>query len=449
MMWLKTGTLVVLLPFLFACQFVADSNNPMEESEILATTQQFPGPMPNYTGIPTGPDLQLPGTVDSSFANYGYLPLDFGVTTMEFPTSFAIDSSDRIIIAGTSDCDITHSSSFLIARYTVDGSPDNAFGVNGRVSFAPAPSPLPPGGVTYERNTAYGVAVRDDGEIVVAGYSTNIMPTPTPTETPKKAVLFPVSDIGKIGTAHFDITYNLFYNPISIGTTNPDTLVLAQLPSTLQISKFSSTSNTQQPIYVPSQLSSPINMVAQPNGSILINGVYNGNSNFGVARLTADTNALDTSFGTLNGGSRNGIAYTQYADTSTSTPHALALQSDGNILVAGSRNFTSGTETMMEGMIVRFTADGSIDTSFGGNNDGRALLKKPARGIAVQSDSKILVTMGGGGTARLNSDGTLDTNFGEGGYSAVGGTMIRLQSDGKIIVGIIHMGGGFFQRLWP
>jgi uncharacterized delta-60 repeat protein/uncharacterized repeat protein (TIGR02543 family) len=123
--------------------------------------------------------------------------------------------------------------------------------------------------------------------------------------------------------------------------------------------------------------------------------------------------------------------------------NAIAVQSDGKILLGGS--FTSyGLSTLRSG-IMRLNADGSLDTNFtvgtGTTNSGTGT--EYVYAIAVQSDGKILI--GGsfakyngtvrGHIARLNTDGTLDTTFDPG--TGTSGTIysIAIQSDGKILIG--------------
>lgn len=114
----------------------------------------------------------------------------------------------------------------------------------------------------------------------------------------------------------------------------------------------------------------------------------------------------------------------------------IALQSDGKTLLGGS--FTS-FEGVSQNRIIRVHDDGSKDTSFnigtGFNND--------VFEIAVQSDGKILV--GGSFTQfnglnanaiiRLNSNGTVDQTFNTNAGFNQFVQAIGIQSDGKLIVG--------------
>jgi uncharacterized delta-60 repeat protein len=121
--------------------------------------------------------------------------------------------------------------------------------------------------------------------------------------------------------------------------------------------------------------------------------------------------------------------------------HGLAVQGDGKIIAAG------GGEGYF--LMARYNPDGSLDSSFDG--DGRVVLDVSSSSgwglfadIALQPDGKIVA--GGGHTftaqgivARYNADGSLDSSFGNGGifqHPDFAGPIgdVELQSDGRIVV---------------
>jgi uncharacterized delta-60 repeat protein len=124
---------------------------------------------------------------------------------------------------------------------------------------------------------------------------------------------------------------------------------------------------------------------------------------------------------------------------------ALAVQTDGKIIVGGSFATYNGTNIRF---LARLNTDGTRDLSF---NPGGAGPDGPVDGIAIQPDGKILI--GGAFTSyngdpaasdrimRLNADGTRDLTFNPGGTGAAGGNFvdaITVQIDGTILI------GGFF-----
>jgi uncharacterized delta-60 repeat protein len=170
-----------------------------------------------------------------------------------------------------------------------------------------------------------------------------------------------------------------------------------------------------------------IAIAVQPDGKILIGGefaTYNGTARKGIARLNAD-GSLDTNF-------NPGTGVDNYVD-------AIALQSDGKIIIGGRFTTYNGTN---RSSIARLNADGSLDTGFLSTGTG---VDDYVGAIAVQPDGKIIIggeftTYNGtarNGIARLNSNGSLDTNFnpgtGTGSRSEI--REIRVQPDGKILIG--------------
>jgi uncharacterized delta-60 repeat protein len=168
----------------------------------------------------------------------------------------------------------------------------------------------------------------------------------------------------------------------------------------------------------------------QSDGKIVIGGNFlgfNGAPTKYIARLNSD-GTLDGTFTTNNG---TGL---------DNTVSALAVQSDGKIVICGSFTVFNG---ILVNRIARLNSDGTLDTAFAANTGTGAT--GPLSAIAVQSDGKIV--LGGnffdfnGATVscivRLNSDGTRDTAFTTGNGTGANTTVsaITVQSDGKIVIG--------------
>jgi uncharacterized delta-60 repeat protein len=147
-------------------------------------------------------------------------------------------------------------------------------------------------------------------------------------------------------------------------------------------------------------------------------------TNFAVARYES-TGEPDTSFGTVV--PANGTTTTSFPNgAAADTARDLAIQSDGKLVMAGaSRQNGTGADLAL----ARYNANGTLDTGFGGG-DGRVTTDfeggdDHANAVAVQSDGKIVVaglaTIGAPGSeqsdfavARYNADGTPDASFGGG-----------------------------------
>jgi uncharacterized delta-60 repeat protein len=155
----------------------------------------------------------------------------------------------------------------------------------------------------------------------------------------------------------------------------------------------------------------------------------------------AQPGQLDTSFG---GDGKVTTDVTARGDFGA----GVAIQADGKIVVVGGASW----ERNPKFVLVRYNADGTLDTSFGG--DGRVTTNFTRRedaawGVAIQADGKIVAAGDAGlrtgnsrfAVARYNADGTLDLTFsGDGKVTTqltrhddpVSGA--ALQSDGKIVI---------------
>ena len=124
---------------------------------------------------------------------------------------------------------------------------------------------------------------------------------------------------------------------------------------------------------------------------------------------------------------------------------ALALQSDGRILLAGRFTQVNGTNRQY---VARLNSTGSLDLSF----DPGAGPDNEVRSVALQTDGKVILggeftTVAGvprGYVARLNANGTLDTSFNPAVLTHVVGvtplvSSVVVQPDGKIL-----LAGSFF-----
>jgi uncharacterized delta-60 repeat protein len=196
-------------------------------------------------------------------------------------------------------------------------------------------------------------------------------------------------------------------------------------------------------------------LALQPDGKILLAGQNSEATGASGAIARYDANGqLDDTFG---GG---GIAV-----TSVAAPTAIALQPDGKILLAAGGNvvgfgFAAPAVSLAQvaGIISRYNANGSLDTSFG--ISGQVASVVVASAIAVQtgggcsSDCKILVggtvvttlniNNGNGigfGLVRYNSNGSVDTAFGGGGVVATSFSLNPAQPDATLFALALQSNG--------
>lgn len=155
----------------------------------------------------------------------------------------------------------------------------------------------------------------------------------------------------------------------------------------------------------------------QADGKIVVAGYYEAGAFNKIAVVRYNANgSLDAGFGT------GGIVTTSVG-SNDDFAYAVAIQTDGRIVVAGSSN-NGGNDSFA---IVRFTVAGVLDTTF--NITGKVTTSigtgnSAANGVAIQTDQRIVAagyafngTNNDFAVARYNSNGTPDGTFGTAGIS--------------------------------
>jgi uncharacterized delta-60 repeat protein len=159
-------------------------------------------------------------------------------------------------------------------------------------------------------------------------------------------------------------------------------------------------------------------VAVQADGKSVVTGTSSSANltQFMTARFNTD-GTLDKTFGPH----KDGIVYTAVGG-SRSEANAVAIQPDGKIVVVGSSGEYGGKFA-----VVRYNSDGSLDNSFDADGKKTFSIKdhSNAYAVALQTDGKILIA--GGDTngnyitsahnedfavARLNSNGSFDLGFG-------------------------------------
>ena len=216
--------------------------------------------------------------------------------------------------------------------------------------------------------------------------------------------------------------------------------------------------------------SAPYRVVLQPDGKILLSGLFtvvNGQTRNRLARLNTD-GSLDLGFDPGNGFSDwvsdvvvlgdGGIlisgGFTKYgannagpiariysdggldpgfAVTVNGVIYAMAVQPDGRIVIGGAFTAVNGTT---RNHVARLLSDGSLESSFdpglGTDNYVQALAFAPDEKIVIAGPFQNVSSTGIRYLSRLNSDGTPDVTF----APALDNTPYRLafQPDGKLVL---------------
>lgn len=188
-------------------------------------------------------------------------------------------------------------------------------------------------------------------------------------------------------------------------------------------------------------------ILIQQDGKIVAVGSTNipgpfSQSEICIVRYNPD-GTLDTSFDT------DGKVITQLSSGGNEEGNAVAIQSDGKIVVVGQSPGTIYDEII----ILRFNTNGSLDSTFG--NNGLVIADINSKDdvsfdVLIQPDGKIVITASTRfGTTesfllRYNIDGSLDNTFGNTGVGWIQDALARkmaIHSDGKIVVACPYLIG--------
>jgi uncharacterized delta-60 repeat protein len=327
---------------------------------------------------------QTAGTLNLNFGTDGkYI---FDKDNMDLYQDVKVQTDGKIVAIGTTYTP-SYTSSIQVTRLMPDGTPDASFADNGQYSF------------TLNSETgAYKCLIKNDGKILVAGYTTN-----------------------------YSTYWSLLIQLNEDGTPDPefgDNGVVLHTMGTYE--NF---------IYA---------LALQDDGAILTAG-YTQNSeyrNVPTVLRFSETGILDTSFG-IDGAAT--IPVTEIDNDFS----AISLQSDGKIVAAG---HISNGMSWFSLLVARFDQNGVLDPTYGtdgvvnmnlGNVDDEfydmvitgndeAILT----GFVVsQSDLAFKLLL-----MKLDNSGYLSLSFGLGGFSIWGevpftfGDAMALQPDGKILV---------------
>ncbi|MHC1733387.1 MAG: choice-of-anchor D domain-containing protein [Bacteroidales bacterium] len=336
----------------------------------------------NFLLIRLNPD----GSFDNNFGNNGRVTTDLGGKDQIW--DIGIQTDGKIVAVGNS----LANRQVAIVRYNTNGSLDISFNGTGIVTFE--------FDVSASNDTARHVAFQNDGKIIVSG-----------VEDDKKATNF----------------------------------VLARLTSDGKLDpSFSGDGKVTLDIGGQYVYDSPeAGVLIQPDGKIIQGGFQGSRKNFILVRWNSD-GTLDTSFGP----SKNGVVITGFeVEASVVVPYSSLLLNDGKILLAG----TCQTDNTSKICAARYLPNGMLDTSFG--NGGKIIIGKSpvitANTMALQVDGKYLFA----GLShdswtspyeislnRFNPDGSMDTEFNNrppflvNGVGIEGLAEILLRSDDKLLI---------------
>ncbi len=384
------------------------------------------------------------GSLDTSFGGTGKVRTDTG--SNDTARSVAIQSDGKIVVGGFSG--ISGNNDFAVFRYNTDGSLDSSFGSAG-MAFVNISG----------TNTDIGdsLGLQSDGKIVMVGWHlVGIQIYLAIIRLDSDGVLD--TTYGASGKVTLDITAAYWDQGVELVVQSDNKVVVASssyvggyefvtLRFNTNGSLDTSFGTTGKVVtgFAGGSRDVGYGVILDANQKILAIGStdLSGDSDFALLKQNTD-GSLDTSFGT-NGKSYGGSSSYSY---STDQAYATALQEDGKLLVAGSSYGSASTDFAL----VRYNIDGSLDSTFG--TEGKILTDLDGGShdypyaIALQDDGKIVLAGYTSGTynrfalVRYQANGSLDTTFGTAGIvitqfganSADFANAVAVQEDGKILV---------------
>jgi len=160
----------------------------------------------------------------------------------------------------------------------------------------------------------------------------------------------------------------------------------------------------------------------ESSGKILVAGGANGESGFTVERLNSNGQP-DTTFGTA------GVATATSPEEGSVAPNCLLVEPSGKVLLGGYR-LVSGRPESLFGFVVRFNANGTLDTAFGKNGQVNltAAGEGPVDALGLDAHGDIFA-LDAAAQTELSPTGSIDasvtpatiTSSSKGGFATFGG----------------------------
>ncbi|HMN91531.1 MAG TPA: T9SS type A sorting domain-containing protein [Saprospiraceae bacterium] len=396
---------------------------------------------------------QQDGRLDPSFGNNGRVITRFGEADALI-YAMQTQPNGKIVVGGDYyDNDVD---AFIVARYNENGTLDSSFGTNGYTltSF-------------LEVAECFSIALQPDGKIVAAGLAySNFEEGIAVARYHENGSLD--MNFGLNGTAIIDIGKSIDIRQCVIQpedgkiviagsfTDNDEKrgILLIRLLADGALDESFGTEGIVEYYNAEGFDMFSNSLLLQPDGKIVVGGVITDNLSFfnlAMVRLLPN-GARDNSFGNF------GVVNTLLPSIFIGLIRRIALQPDGKIVAVGEGISLEG----LCFLAARFSAAGVLDDTFG--DDGEALVFVPFESscsdVTLQADGKIIVTgfysedldnvsfM----LVRLTADGLIDDSFGEEGIvitpfeEPAGAFASAIQPDGKILAGGALVEDDFYLR---
>jgi uncharacterized delta-60 repeat protein len=324
------------------------------------------------------------GALDKTFGTMGKTETMLaGTTSFSSATGIVVDANDRIVQAGS-----VNGNQSALMRFVAAGTPDNAFGTTGQAAWTGGGTPAGLRGIAFDAT----------GNILTSGFDA-------------------------IGSGRV-------YRSAATGTSDTN------WGSTGYIALGGGANAV------------PYAVVVQTSGRIVAFDALGT-----ISGINAGGTAFDTTFGT-----------TGQFKSANAAWYGGAVAADGSLLAVGSEGSAPTKLSML-----KLTKDGKADTSFNGTGIvslalGDAGQDAQANGVAIQTDGKIVVVgnaVSGGRSVmavlRFNADGSLDSKFGPNGgivfvtpgAATAAANAVAIGADGRIYVAGHGDMDFAVARIWP
>lgn len=339
------------------------------------------------------------GTLDASFGTNGIVDMTFGKYANLTLTTIAIQSDGKILVAGGLDGNVVlggfNNNAIEVLRFNSNGTLDKTFGSRGTFNDY----------VSLGDNTVESMAVDPQGRIildVIVGNGTN---GPAPG---------PINLVRLTSSGQLDSTFgNKGLDQASV--SGYQDYALALQPSTSDPNGYE--------ILVGGE--GPVNNSIIPSAQLMVarfgsNGVVD--TSFGTGGTVLVTPVLDPSQAAAGD-------FVHFAEATK-----LAIEADGSIVAAGVISVTTPSGSHFgDPVVMHFSADGVLDTSFGNGGDVVSVFSPEGYQVSGLSDVKIdaqgnILVVGSAKSStgatyatliRYTSTGQLDTSFGADGTGFV------------------------------
>jgi uncharacterized delta-60 repeat protein len=293
--------------------------------------------------------------------------------------SLTLQADGKIVIAGYAT--LAGNEDFGIARLNVDGTLDSSFGTSGRVTTAFGSGADRARSVTLQadgRIVVVGQAVMGNLDIAIARYNSDGS-LDTAFSGDGRLTLAIGAGYDTAGSVAIQPDGKILLAGDSLIAGTADFTVVRLLSDGSLDATFGTGGIVTTAVLASSDYSK--DLILQPDGKIVVVGeTFNGSNNdIALVRYNTD-GSLDTTFGA------GGKVVTPIG-SSTDAGSSVTLDAQGRILVAGNATFGSG-----DSVIVRYNADGSLDTTFGASSTLGATISYTENGSPVVLDANVSIT---------------------------------------------------------